>query len=257
MEIHKRTLKFDRYLSELGIRIKDAESRKILSSCLDELTFKTLYNFANRSIVSEYGGVISAGKEAVIFHALSPDNKELAIKIYRIATSDYRWMMDYIMGDHRFERIKRDRKSVIYAWTQKELKNLRRASEAGVSVPRPVDAENNVLVMEFIGDDGIPAPTLKEVERELSKKEIKSTFSHVLKSMNLLYRKAKLVHSDLSEYNILLWIHPVFIDMGAAVPLDHPRAEEFLSRDASNIARFYRKLGVSCTPDKILKRICM
>src|SRR2546426_272520 len=62
-------------------------------------------------------------------------------------------------------------------------------------------------------------------------------------------RKAKLVHADMSEYNLLWWGgRVVVIDVGQAVPLDHPRAAEWFKRDVGNIARFFRRLRVDVTP---------
>ena len=45
----------------------------------------------------------------------------------------------------------------------KNLEILTRAHEVGVRVPRPIIAKNNVLVMEFIGDeDGNPAQLMRQ-----------------------------------------------------------------------------------------------
>ncbi|NIW52844.1 MAG: serine protein kinase RIO, partial [Candidatus Korarchaeota archaeon] len=53
--------------------------------------------------------------------------------------------------------------SLIYAWAQKEFKNLQRAMDAGVRVPEPIAISKNVLIMSFIGKNGDSAPLLKEV----------------------------------------------------------------------------------------------
>jgi RIO kinase 1 len=62
-------------------------------------------------------------------------------------------------------------------------------------------------------------------------------------------RKAKLVHADLSEYNLLFWDGKVVvIDVGQSVPVDHPRAAEWFKRDLGNIAHFFHRLRVDVTP---------
>eukprot|EP01051_Picozoa_sp_SAG22_P001665 SAG22_NODE_68_length_22846_cov_32.458258_8_plen_88_part_00 len=58
------------------------------------------------------------------------------------------------------------------------------------------------------------------------------------------YHEAKLVHGDLSEYNILwhrkqLW----FIDVSQSVEHDHPSAFDFLRKDCENITAFFRAKG--------------
>jgi RIO kinase 1 len=54
-----------------------------------------------------------------------------------------------------------------------------------------------------------------------------------------LYKKAGLIHADLSEFNILFGDRPFVIDMGQSVTTDHPRAFQFLKRDIANINHFF------------------
>ena len=148
--------------------------------------------------------------------------------------------------------MKRDTHSLVYVWAQKEFKNLKLAYEAGVKVPKPIAVNKNVLVMEFIGEDGVSAPLLKEVEV----KDPKSMYKKILENIKKLYR-CGLVHSDLSEYNIMVFDDEVFLfDLSQAVPLEHPMAEEFLMRDLRHFVRFFRKLGLKLPePESIFKEI--
>ncbi len=190
-------------------------------------------------------GVISSGKEARVYWAKSPKGEDLAVKIYLTATSEFRKSMyQYIIGDPRFENVRKDTRSLIYAWTRKEFKNLKRMHECGVRVPKPIYYMKNILVMEFIGEDGVRAPLLKEVS--LTDKEYLRIFNKVVEYMRILYKKARLVHADLSEYNIMIFKgEPVLIDVSQAVLLDHPLSIEFLKRDIRNIVRYFRdELGL-------------
>lgn len=63
--------------------------------------------------------------------------------------------------------------------------------------------KSNVLVMEFIGHDGKAAPRLKDAEN-ISSEEYSKLYLQLLKDMRVLYTDCKLVHGDLSEYNLLL-----------------------------------------------------
>lgn len=61
-----------------------------------------------------------------------------------------------------------------------------------------------------------------------------------------LYQKAKLVHADLSEYNILVHENELFIiDVSQSVELDHPRAFDFLREDCLHVNDYFRRQGVA------------
>ncbi len=233
-------------------KIKGLEDLKVWGDVFDTQTLLGLYKLANKGIIKAMGGAIATGKEANIFHAIGRDGRELGVKIYRIATSDFKAMQDYIIGDPRFEKIKHSKKDIVFAWTKKEFRNLDRALQAGVRVPEPVVAERNILIMEFVGKNGIAAPLLREAEV----KRPKQFFEKVVRNIKLLYQKANLVHADLSEYNIMYYNQePVFIDMGQSLVREHPNSEEFLRRDVKNIVKFFQKLGVKCSEEEVLEKI--
>lgn len=219
---------------------KDSEELKTIADVFDHQTLLTLYHMVNRSIVETFYGVMSTGKEANIFCALDKQGNYVAVKIYRIATSDFKTMYRYLVGDPRFRSFHRDRRRIIYTWTSREFKNLERAHEAGVRVPMPIDFENNVLAMEFIGEGGVPYPRMKDQKP----KNPKQTFKKLLNDVETLYTKAQLVHADLSEYNVLLDPEPVLIDFSMATDIANPMANELLMRDLANIVRYFRRLGV-------------
>lgn len=248
----KKLRQIEQKLDEQRIKIKGLDDLKIWGDVFDTQTLLGLYKLANKGIIKAMGGAIATGKEANIFHAIGSEGRELGLKIYRIATSDFKAMQDYIIGDPRFERIKQSKKDIVFAWTKKEFRNLHRALQAGVRVPQPLVAERNILIMEFIGKNGIAAPLLREVEL----KKPRLVFEKVVENMKLLYQKANLVHADLSEYNIMYYNQePVFIDMGQSLVREHPNSEEFLKRDAKNIVKFFQKLGVKCKEVEVLKKI--
>lgn len=49
-------------------------------------------------------------------------------------------------------------------WAEKEMRNLKRLVAAGIPAPTPVLIKNNVLVMDFLGRGGWPAPRLRDVQ---------------------------------------------------------------------------------------------
>ena len=249
---------------------KDYRDRKTELSVLDIPTLETLYKFSKRGLLKALGGPISSGKEAVIFHAIGAKEEELAIKMYKVSTSNFNAMLDYIIGDPRFENIKKDRRSIVSAWARKELKNLKRAFDAGVEVPRPIAIDKNVLIMEFIGRDGVAAPRLRDVPVDILKTdfELEELFLRIISYIRIMYEKGTMVHADLSEFNILMKgyverefegadveIEPVIIDMGQATLLQHPNADAFLLRDVRNIVTFFNKLGLDCSFNETIRLI--
>jgi RIO kinase 1 len=225
---------FDREIANLGIRIKDVNTLKVRGEVFDEITLLALYKLVHKKWISAIGGSISTGKEANVFLA-EKDTTDIAIKIYRIRTANFNAMSEYIIGDRRFAGIKKTKKDLIFAWSRKEFSNLKRAHAAGLSVPEPYVWDRNILVMEFIGSNGIPYPHLKNVNAENPGK----IYHEILQFIEDLYKKAGLIHADLSEFNILYHEKPYIIDMGQSVTIDHPRAFKFLKRDIANINHFF------------------
>ena len=245
-----------RYQSELDRRKtkrrKDADEFKVVEGVIDPPTMKILYKLLNRGTLSELHGAISTGKEANVYRGIDADGNSVAVKIYRVSTAETDFMLEYIVGDPRFKRVKRQSRSLIPQWAMKEFKNLKRYHEAGIRVPRPIDIERNVMIMEFIGDNkqALAAPLMKNVEIPDPVK----TFDKIIGMIQKGYTKADLVHADLSEYNILWSDGPVFIDVSQAVLIGHDNAKRYLFRDIQNIIHFFKKLGVETEKPEVIAR---
>lgn len=244
-----------RYERERKMLRKDFSSeRAVLEEVFDRSTLMTIYHLMNKGIINEIHGSVKAGKESKLYWGKDKEGNNLAIKIFLTVSAEFKkGMLVYLLGDPRFTRVKRDTRSLIYLWTQKEFKNLHSAFEAGVSVPKPIAVRRNVLIMEFIGENGISAPLL----REIPLKNPDRTYRQILANVKRLYRKAKLVHADLSEYNIMIWKgKPVLFDVSQGVPREHPMASEFLRRDLENMIRYFKRLGVAVPPvEELFKKV--
>ena len=239
--------KRDREFSEFRKRIKDADQFKVEASVFDDATYGALYKLVQDGHIDAFGGPISTGKEANVYTALSGDH-EVAVKVYRINASDFTDMRGYLDGDPRFEGIGSDKKKVVTAWVRKESSNLKRARRAGVRTPKPIAVERNVLVMEYLGTDEGRGRRLSEVHIE----NPETAYEVVKEYLRRLY-DAGLVHGDLSEYNVVFHEGQLYIiDLGQAVTVHHPNAEEFLERDCRNVANFFARQGVETTPDELL-----
>lgn len=252
----RKVRRMDEKVDEFRMRLKDSSQRAVFGDVFDEATLMALYGLSKKGYIDALGGSISTGKEANVFHAISKEYGEIAVKIFMMSTANFNAMQEYILGDPRFAGIKSGKKDIILAWVKKEFKNLKRAKEAGVRVPEPYVTKRNILLMEFIGNDGVPMPQLKDVK--MSQDDTDRIFNRIVEYMRLLYRKAKLVHADLSEYNILVDMKdmsPVIIDMGQSVTTDHFNAETFLKRDVANISRFFKKMNVLVNEERMMKII--
>jgi len=161
-------------------------------------------------------------------------------------------MHKYIEGDPRFKDVKHDTRSLIAVWAQKEFRNLKEATDAKVRVPKPIAVKSNVVVMEFIGSKGVSAPSLKEQPPNNPERVYKTLVTYLKR----LQQKAKIVHGDLSEYNIMMWKgKPVIFDMSQSVSIEHPMAEFLLTRDLTNVNRFFSRLNVKVIPIEELHKM--
>ena len=88
------------------------------------------------------------------------------------------------------------------SWIAYEFQTLEILHQAGADVPRPYALEKNAILMEYIGDMDLAAPTLNSVSLELE--EVKPLFERVLRDIDLLLAHRR-IHGDLSAYNILYW----------------------------------------------------
>jgi len=243
----RRMRHLEAQVDALRSKEKDSSTRKTYDQVFDHAALLTIASLIGDGVISTLDYPVSTGKEANVFHGTDASGRGKALKIYRIATATFRNIARYIEGDPRSKRVKRGTKPTIFAWAQKEYKNLVRMGDAGVRVPDPERVLDNVLVMEYIGDESRPAPTLREVALE----DPGAVYEDVVANLKAI-RKSGLVHADLSEYNFLWWQdRVVVIDVGQAVPLDHPHADEWFRRDVTNVARFFKRLGVDTTPARL------
>ncbi|MCW4012894.1 MAG: serine protein kinase RIO [Candidatus Bathyarchaeota archaeon] len=220
---------------------KNKEEFRVIEEVFDRLTLKGMNKLLSKGTIDRLYGVVNAGKEARVYYATDRDERELAVKIYYTHTAEFRkGMMQYIQGDPRFKKIRKDTRSMIYTWNQKEFNNLQLCEEAGVNSPRPIEFIRNILVMTFIGEDGIPAPLL----RERAPEDPQTFYEMVLDEMQLMWQKAGLAHGDLSEYNIMVNDEkPVIFDVSQAMLTIHPMAPMLVERDIQNVNYNFKRLG--------------
>lgn len=227
-------------------RNTEKADRATVEQAIDPRTRMVLFKMLNRGLFNDMNGCISTGKEANVYHATKSDGKEFAIKVYKTSVLVFKDRDRYVQGDYRFRYgyCKHNPRKMVKTWAEKEFRNLLRLRAAGLRCPEPLVLKLHVLVMEFIGKSGWAAPRLKDAA--LSLDELRECYVEIITAMRTLYQKCKLVHGDLSEYNILHYEgHLYIIDVSQAVDLDHPHALDFLREDCLHVSDFFRKNGVA------------
>jgi RIO kinase 1 len=231
-----------KYETERLMREKRSEEMQTLEEVFDKSTLMIIYRMLNTGVLERIFGVVKAGKESRLYWGKDANDKDIAIKIYLVTSSEFRkGMLKYIEGDNRFRNVPKSTRSLIYLWAKKEFKNLLLAKEVGISSPKPITVEGNVLLMEFIGEEGVSAPLLRDYQL----KRPARVYRLLLRYVKSLYKKANLVHGDLSEYNIMVWNDkPVIFDFSQAIKLEHPLSHELLRRDLTNLNGFFEKFKI-------------
>ncbi len=243
---------FERKIDSWRERRKDSSDRKSYDSVFDKQNLLRVYKLFSDGVIDQFEFPISTGKEGIVFSATTPAKDRVAVKIYRTSNASFRDMAKYVQGDPRFKGITTNRRKLILAWAAKEYRNLQRLYDIGVRVPKPIAHHQNIVVMEYIGSEEGPAQQMRAVDIDDPESVARKLFDY----MRVAYQKAGLVHGDLSEYNILmLGQEPVIIDVGQTVLLGHPMSEEFLVRDVTNLARFFRRQGIPIDIENELKGI--
>ena len=242
----------ERWREESRKMFDTSEARKAFQNVFDHSTSMALLKLSEQGVIKKLYGTIESGKESVVFLADTEEDERVIVKIYMNRAGSFREMKKYLRGDERFRNVKDDRRTVIQEWCKKEFRNLKKASNV-VKCPEPLAFRDNILVMEFVGEEFSPYPKLKDVEIE----NPQQGYKQVIDNISRLWNEEELVHGDLSEYNMLvdgkgvLW----WIDFSQGVHFNHPEAEELLKRDIKNIANFFERQGADTDVEKDYKRV--
>ncbi|MBU1202172.1 MAG: serine protein kinase RIO [Nanoarchaeota archaeon] len=226
---------------------KSKEKWKVYKNVFSEFSRKNLFKLTSEGHFEELKTPIFIGKEANIFSARTKDETQVIVKIYRLENCNFNKMYEYIAADPRYLRTKKQKRSIVFSWTQREFKNLMIAREA-IRVPTPITFKSNILVMEMIGD---PAPMLKDKRPKKPKEFLKKIVVNIQK-----LKERGLVHGDLSEFNILNHDEePIFIDFSQGTLLISPNAYSLYDRDLNNIRRFFKKMISEKEIEEVIKSV--
>jgi RIO kinase 1 len=121
-------------------------------------------------------------------------------------------------------------------------------------VPKPIAAGENAILMGYVGDGGLAAPALNEVN--LPQNEVDPLLQKVIENISLMLAYGR-VHGDLSAYNILYWAgdvtlidFPQVVNSKVGAHTNHPfgsrvnpDAFEILERDVVRVCDYFNNQG--------------
>ncbi len=227
---------------------RSREAWKTYGNVFDAHTIRNLEKLSKYFV--ELKSQVALGKEANVFTATTEEGTLLIVKIYRLENCNFNKMYEYISQDPRYMDLKGQKRKIIFAWTQREYRNLLKAREA-IRVPTPIAFKDNLIVMEYIDEGGQPARQLKDSALD----DPQGVFDEIVKMTKALYTEG-LVHGDLSDFNILIKDgHPVFIDFSQGTMTTSTDAPMLLRRDVKNICRHFRRRGLETDPDEVYRSI--
>jgi serine/threonine-protein kinase RIO1 len=261
--------------NQLNRSVRRAESRRVRRSnredtatvdhVLDKQTRLMILNLMNAGTLTEMHGTIATGKESNVYHATGRNVtqfgdaaplEELAVKIFAVSATVFKDRQKYMHGERRFQRGNLSAaatRKFIRVWAEKEMRNLCRLRRTGMRCPTPLALRDHVLVMSFVGRDGAAAPKLKDVQ--LPPAKWSKLYKQTLVLMRRMFHDCKLVHSDLSAYNILYDEGElVVIDLSHAISADIENASQFLRDDVLHVTRFFADHGAKTLAPRLAFR---
>lgn len=133
------------------------------------------------------------------------------------------------------------------SWLAHEYQTLEVLHAAGADVPRPYAIGENVIMMEYLGEEGMPAPALHNVS--LDRAEARPLFERLVDNIDLMLQQGR-VHGDLSAFNILYWEGEIkIIDFPQAIDITTNRdAFTIFRRDVERVCQYFARYGVTPNP---------
>lgn len=184
--------------------------------------------FVQRDSVTALGSIVNVGKESDIYKCRRSD-REVVMKLHREGYTQFRDV-------NRQRAYTSDKRHLSWMYTARKAAEREHevltALYPDVSAPEPLDHNRHALVMELfegleLSQSGVDKP--------------KPVFDAVVNELSRAW-SAGYVHSDMSEYNVLVSETDIrIIDWPQAVETEHPHADELLERDVGNLISYFTR----------------
>ncbi|CAH1253887.1 RIOK2 [Branchiostoma lanceolatum] len=213
-------------------RGKTWEGYRLIYSGYDFLALKSL---TSREVVASFGNQIGVGKESDIYIVANEDGEQMVMKLHRLGRQSFR-AIKHKRDYHRH----RQSCSWLYLSrlaAMKEFAFMKALYDHGFPVPKPVDFNRHVVVMELI--NAYPMCQVRDVA------DPPAVYNEC---MELIVRFANhgLIHGDFNEFNLMLDEKDgvTVIDFPQMVSISHSNAEWYFNRDVQCIRDFFlRRFG--------------
>ncbi|MBN2303523.1 MAG: hypothetical protein JXQ72_03550, partial [Anaerolineae bacterium] len=234
---------------------------------------QSLQSLYDQQMITDVLALVKGGKEASVYRCAAHESTGetmLAAKVYRprmfrqlrndhayrqgrqviaadgpaINASDFREMRALAKGTEFGRRLQHT------SWLMHEYTTMGDLYAAGAAVPKPYAVGDNVILMEYIGDESLAGPTLNSVR--LDSDEVEPLFDTVIHTVRLLMERGW-VHGDLSAYNILYWDGAItVIDFPQVTSIaSNPSAYTILERDLTRICDYFADQGLKRDPQHL------
>lgn len=243
----------------------------------EEWLLSSLRTFYDQHLITDVQAVVKGGKEASVYRCAGHNSTGLtfiAAKVYRPRKfrnlrndKMYRQGREILKDngkaaketDHRLMRAigkktSYGQQAAHTSWLMYEYTTLQTLHQAGVSVPQPIAAGENAILMGYVGDGNNPAPALNEVQ--LHPDEVRPLFEEILWNIELMLQH-DIVHGDLSPYNILYWEGEITLIDFPQVINPHINDEAFfiLRRDVVRVCDYFVGHGLDVDGEAIAQKL--
>ncbi|KAG9508630.1 Serine/threonine-protein kinase RIO2, partial [Fragariocoptes setiger] len=222
--------------------------------------FLSLNVLTARNVISGVGNQIGVGKESDVFIAQSSDNEQrYALKFHRLGRVCFRKVSEkrdyYTKSKCKTNWIYLSRKAA-----QREYEFLMFMHCKNMPVPKPIDHNRHVVVMELIDGTLLNHFTLDSFEPDTRDVKLKRLYDNLMDLILRFANETRVIHGDFNEFNILIKnqtcsrekqseemdpsdndLVPIIIDLPQMIGVDHDLAPEYFERDVNCVVGFFAK----------------